>query len=104
MSRRLVIAPLADQELLAAHDWYEAQRKGLGKEFRTAVRDALRQIRAHPETRPPYFRDIRRVRLRRFTSYWVYYRVTDDHILVITVFHSSRDPEDLAQALGGTPP
>lgn len=45
--------PEADNELVAAFDWYEARRPGLGQDFVDAVDDALARlvelpVRAHP--------------------------------------------------------
>ena len=97
--RRLILTPRADREVLDAHDWYEGQRKGLGKEFRGALRGSLRLIRSRPEGRPFYTGNVRRVRLDRF-PYWVYYSVSDDLITVETVFHASRNPDELDRALG----
>jgi hypothetical protein len=35
---------IANDELTDACDWYEGQQEGLGVRFRSAVRDAARQI------------------------------------------------------------
>lgn len=102
MRRRLILTPLADGDLLKAHDWYEDQRKGLGKEFRAAVRQAIRQIRSRPEGRPFFAHTVRRVRVDRF-PYWVYYQVSPGLITVLTIFHASRNPADLEQALEDRP-
>jgi plasmid stabilization system protein ParE len=96
--RRLILTPRADREVLDAHDWYEGQRKGPGKEFRAVLRDAMRPIRARPTGRPVYADQVRRLRRDRF-PYWVYYLVSDDLITIVTVFHASRDPDDLDRAL-----
>jgi plasmid stabilization system protein ParE len=92
MSRPLALTPDARAEFDDAHAWYEAQRKGLGKRFRAAVRDCFRQIRRAPASsqivRPP---DVRRAFVRGF-PYVVTYRVAANGIRVISVFHTSRDP------------
>jgi hypothetical protein len=101
--RKLLVSPTAESEMLAAHDWYEEQRKGLGKQFRVTVREVLRLIRKSPERKPIYLAGARRMQLPTF-PYWVYWRIEADHNLVITVFHSSRDPADLHKNLGIDPP
>jgi toxin ParE1/3/4 len=100
---RLIVSPLADQEIQNAHDWYEGQRRGLGKQFRAAVRAAFKAIRSNPARKPVYKANARRMRLKTF-PYWVYWRIEADHSIVVTVFHESRDPADLLKNLGIDPP
>lgn len=47
------IDPEADDELLAAFDWYEARRRGLGQEFTDAVDEAMARPAALPEAGTP---------------------------------------------------
>jgi len=98
MSRKIVITPLAESEIRSARDWYEGQRKGLGRKFRSALKGHIQQIEAYPESFPVYFNGVRRLRMQNY-PYYIYYRLTDEYIEIITVFHPSRDPEDLANAL-----
>ncbi len=41
MSRRLIVLDEAEEELIEAEKWYERQRPGLGREFRTAIDDGM---------------------------------------------------------------
>jgi plasmid stabilization system protein ParE len=92
MTRRLILGPVAEEEFKEAIAWYNRQRKGLGKRFRVAVREAFQQIRSAPESRSVVYEpDVRRARVEVF-PYMVYYRVLSDRIRVISVFHTSRDP------------
>ena len=107
MSRRVIFTPDARSEFDDARDHYEAARKGLGKRFQTAVRDALRRIQRSPMApgivRPP---DVRRVLVSGF-PYIILYRVTANGIRIIAVFHTSRDPAIWAERAdddGRTPP
>ena len=49
MSLPIVWRPEAEADLLAARDWYEWQRSGLGEEFADAVETILARIEAMPE-------------------------------------------------------
>jgi hypothetical protein len=48
MSLIIVFRPEADDDLLAARDWYEQQQSGLGRSFSDALIAALDRIKAMP--------------------------------------------------------
>ena len=61
---RLTSAACAD--LMKAHDWYERQSIGLGKEFLRSVDAAFAFIERHPDLLAPAYRHLRRVLTKRF--------------------------------------
>jgi plasmid stabilization system protein ParE len=91
MSLPLIIRPAAEPDLAAARDWYDAQRPGLGLDFKAAVEDVFARIRAAPEIFAAEYRGVRRAGLRRF-PYVVYYRLTSAAVEVLAVLHGGRDP------------
>ena len=62
----LFLRPEAEQDLATARDWYDQQRAGLGDEFLDAMALALRVLARDPELPRLYYRNFRRVMLRRF--------------------------------------
>ena len=93
MSRPVKLRRQAKKEINEAVDWYEQRLAGLGGQFRFHVQEVLDRISASPEIHSVVYKDIRCTLLRRF-PYAVYYRVKRDRIVVIAVFHSSRDPRE----------
>ena len=91
MSLPLVLRPEAQADVIAARDWYEQQRPGLGDQFVDALDELLDRITAVPELHPVVLNGVRRVKVRRF-PYLVYYRALPDRTEVIAVLHGSRDP------------
>lgn len=91
MSVPVIWRPEAEADLLAALDWYEGQRLGLGEEFADAVETMVARIEATPELYAIALESVRRGKLRRF-PYLIYYRVLLDKIEVLAVLHSSRNP------------
>jgi toxin ParE1/3/4 len=91
MSLPLVIRSAAQAEFDAAAVWYEGQRVGLGVDFVAEVQRTLDTISNQPDQYPVVLRDVREAPVARF-PYCVYYRVKPDRIVMIAVFHSSRDP------------
>ena len=79
-------------ELLAAHQWYEEQEPGLGREFLRVFRRLIDSVAEHPAMYARHRDTIRRAFMRKF-PYSVFYSVEDDMILVIAVFATSRNPE-----------
>ena len=88
----VVLRHQATEDLLAACDYLEAQRPGLGTRLVREVRRVLERITTHPELHGRVYEDVRRAAVKRF-PYSVFYRPTPDRIEVLAVFHDSRDPD-----------
>jgi plasmid stabilization system protein ParE len=91
MTLPVVLSRAARFEFDADADWYEARRKGLGKRFTAAVRTALDLIAEQPQRYPIVLDDIREAPIHRF-PYCIYYREEPKQIVILAVFHLSRDP------------
>ncbi len=92
MTRLLLVRPEAEQDLAAARDWYERKRSGLGGIFLDEVAVAMRELEHDPERAHLYFRNFRRVLLRRF-PYKVFYQVFAERIVVFRVLHAKQEHE-----------
>lgn len=86
----VTLRPEAADDLLAARDWYDRRRAGLGDRFSAAVSVVLDRVAAMPEAFRVRWRDVRACRLHRY-PYIVYYRILEDRIEVLAVLHGSRD-------------
>jgi plasmid stabilization system protein ParE len=87
------LLPEARAEFDDGADWYEARRAGLGTEFVAEVRAAIKRTSANPLMHATVYKDIRKAVVRRF-PYVILYRADPTEILVVAVFHTSRDPHD----------
>jgi plasmid stabilization system protein ParE len=81
----------ARAEVIEAHNWYEAQARGLGGRFSSAIEDAAERILAGPLRFPIVLKTVRRARVKLF-PYALFYVVDGDELLIIACFHSRRDP------------
>ncbi|HJT78116.1 MAG TPA: type II toxin-antitoxin system RelE/ParE family toxin [Gemmataceae bacterium] len=91
MSRPIRFLPEARAEFDAATDWYERQRAGLGADFVARVRQVLQRISANPQTHAAVYQDVRKAVVQQF-PYVVLYREDAGEVVVISVFHTARDP------------
>ena len=89
--RELIVRPEAEEELAESFDWYEQRVSGLGLDLVAKVEAGLQTIREHPLRYPEIYRDIRRHLIKRF-PFGIYYLVEEGRIVVIAIFHASRDP------------
>lgn len=100
MSLQLIFRPPANEEFFEAIAWYEGECPGLGKEFAEEVFQALALALIQPDIFRKFRGRARKIRLRRFKSYSIYFAVKDDFFSVIAVFHGARDPAELRRRLG----
>jgi toxin ParE1/3/4 len=90
MSLPIRLLPAARQEYDEAIDWYE-QQAGLGTMFIARVREVFQRIAANPRLHPKVYQDIRKAVVRKF-PYTVLYQEEPNEVIVVSVFHTSRDP------------
>ncbi|MDY6990629.1 MAG: type II toxin-antitoxin system RelE/ParE family toxin [Thermodesulfobacteriota bacterium] len=87
----VIFDPDARAEFLAAIQYYEDCRQGLGRRFRLVVESATRSIAEAPfryrVVQPPF----RRLLLTKF-PYALIYTIEPDHIRVVAVAHTKRTP------------
>ncbi|QDU23322.1 type II toxin-antitoxin system RelE/ParE family toxin [Urbifossiella limnaea] len=95
MSLQLVIRPDAEDELTAAHDWYESQQAGVGDDFLRAADAVFVRITAQPELYAAGYRGARQAPIHRF-PYVVVYRIVGTTIDVFAVVHTKPAPTVVA--------
>ena len=86
----LLVRPEAERDLAAARDWYEQKSAGLGDEFLDSVAGALRELERNAERSRLYYRNFRRVLLRRF-PYKIFYHVIAQRVVIFRVLHAKQD-------------
>jgi len=93
VTRVLRVRPEAEEELLAAAEWYEARKPGLGAELVAAVDEALERIVDAPLASPTWRPGIphRSHPVRRF-PYVVFFVVDDTAVEVVAIAHGKRWP------------
>lgn len=91
MSFTIVFRRAAQCEFMEAAEWYEKRRLGRGAKFTAAVKEVLTRIAEEPDFYAIVFEDVHEALVSKY-PYCVYYRVDGERILVLSIFHTSRDP------------
>jgi plasmid stabilization system protein ParE len=91
MSLSVTFHRAASAEFIEASVWYEAKRMGLALEFMTEIERCVSLASKQPLQFAIVREDIRRIVANRF-PYNVYFRAEKHRIVVLAVFHGSRDP------------
>ncbi|OGW13567.1 MAG: hypothetical protein A3G93_10400 [Nitrospinae bacterium RIFCSPLOWO2_12_FULL_45_22] len=86
-----VLLPEAEQEMLEAARYYEAQATGLGVDYLSEVEHAVRTIEEVPATWPIIEGELRRRLIRRF-PFGILYRIEPEEIVIVAVAHLRRKP------------
>jgi toxin ParE1/3/4 len=95
MKRGFVLRRVAEKEFDDSITWYENEREGLGQEFRATIEQYFQRIADNPEWFPKIRGEVRRaVVLRRF-PFVIHFLIEAERIVILSVFHTSREPEQL---------
>jgi plasmid stabilization system protein ParE len=92
VTRRLVLRPQAETELLEARDWYDQQQAGLGEQFALEVDLTVSAVLERPLSFPVVQGATRRAIVQRF-PYGVFFRILSDEIVILGIVHGHRDPK-----------
>ncbi|MDL1975564.1 MAG: type II toxin-antitoxin system RelE/ParE family toxin [Deltaproteobacteria bacterium] len=92
MIDNITTRPIALKEIEEAWQWYESRREGLGNDFVLCVEESLEKISRNPKLYPTVHKEIRRALIRRF-PYGIFYFIEKNKIVVVGVFHGSRNPK-----------
>ena len=84
--------PIASEELLEALDWYLQINNKTGVWFQDEINGQLNRILETPKQFPIVFSKIRRANIHSF-PYSILFEVYNDSILILSIFHQSRDPQ-----------
>jgi plasmid stabilization system protein ParE len=93
MSLQVRFLPEAREEFDRAIDWYSHRGKSLAQDFVARIRDIVKRVASNPRIHQLAYSDVRKAVVTRF-PYVVLYRESGGELIVIGVFHSSRDPEE----------
>jgi len=89
---KIKFTPEAQFEFHEAVIFYETKQKGLGKRFSDAIKKSLYFIAVNPLGSEVKYLEIRVTTVKKF-PFTIHYSIENDVVLIIAVFHSSRNPK-----------
>jgi toxin ParE1/3/4 len=95
MKRAFALRRVAEQEFDDSIAYYESEREGLGQEFRAAIEQLFQNIADNPERFRKLTGDVRRAVVTRRFPFVIHFLIEPERIMILSVFHASRDPEQL---------
>ena len=93
MTRELIIRPEAEVDITEAFGWYEARVPGLGSEFLLVLDAIFHSILRNHLLYPVVYKAVRRALTRRF-PFAVFFIVEESRIVILSVFHVKRNPQE----------
>ena len=93
MTYSVEIAAAAEDDIRNAFLWYEDQKVNLGNAFELEINKAIKSIQRNPFKTKVRYSDIRVFFLDKF-PYGIHFKLDDEFILIIAVFHTSQNPEN----------
>lgn len=92
MTRRVDFGEHVERETAEAAEWYDEHESGLGGAILDTIEAVIDRIAETPLAFPLVHGQTRRALVRRF-PYAVYFRLHGEHVVILAVMHSSRDPD-----------
>lgn len=87
----LILRKEAEEDIRTAYEWYEQQRKQLGRAFVVEIDRIFEVIEEQPDAYTQCFKSIRRALCKKF-PYAVYFTRKNSDIIVLAVLHQRRQP------------
>ncbi|MBC7945808.1 MAG: type II toxin-antitoxin system RelE/ParE family toxin [Burkholderiales bacterium] len=91
MTLPVVFRRRVGSDLVAAFDWYEAQKAELGQAFLSATVSAFKCIELYPDMFAFVHGNVRRAHVPRY-PFSIFYLVEPKRIVILRVLHSARNP------------
>jgi len=91
MGYRLVLKSRAENDLSEGIEWYESRRKGLGLIFLNTIQKYLVNVQKSPLHYPLKRNPYREAFIKKF-PYIIIYEVTEEEIVVYSIFNTYRNP------------
>ena len=82
----------AEEDAWKAAEWYEEQEPGLGDRFLLALEETVVRLANEAGLYARRRADLRRLAIRRFAAYGIFYRISRDKVRIVAIFHGARHP------------
>ncbi len=91
MDYRLIIKPLAEEDIIGLCNWYDRKQNGLGGDLLNELERSVVLIQANPLQYQVRYKEVRMAKVRRFPI-CLHYTVAGETIFVHAVLSTYRNP------------
>ncbi|MCB9361635.1 MAG: type II toxin-antitoxin system RelE/ParE family toxin [Flavobacteriales bacterium] len=81
----------AKKDFIAAYNWYESIRKGLGAEFELSIDASVLYIARNPSIFQKRYKTIRICFIDRF-PYGIHFLIDKKIVRILAIFHTNKNP------------
>lgn len=96
--KKIIIRQQAENDLEDSCDWYEIRMEGLGQKFMKSFERQLLSIQSNPLRYPKQYKNIRIALMKGF-PFAIYFMNEEDRVIVLSVYHTSRNPKKFIKRL-----
>lgn len=98
MGSKVKLLPVAHKDLQKARNWYNNQKEHLGDDLKFEIAEQINYISKFPRHFQKVHKDLRQANVKRF-PYSIFYLFQEkaNLIIIVGIFHNSRDPEIIQQ-------
>jgi len=93
MKYEVLVTRRAYFEINQSVEWYNEQKKGLGKQFYIELKSCIKHIKKNPLASEKRYKDFHVTPLEIFPFIVIYFIDNPNKIVITAVFHTSRNPE-----------
>lgn len=92
MSYKIIVKPLAEQDITEAVEWFYSNATHLTERFLEEINKAIEILKDNPAHYQKRYNDIRVYFIENF-SFGVYYTIESNIVFVHAILHTRRDPK-----------
>ncbi|HEY3787885.1 MAG TPA: type II toxin-antitoxin system RelE/ParE family toxin [Urbifossiella sp.] len=92
MSLPIILQPALVRKYDEAFDWFESHWPGSGPAFANAIENVFSRLAANPKMYGKFHGEVCKAVVKGYRYYCVFYRERENHVEVLSIFHTNRDP------------
>ena len=91
---KVILLPLAKEDIKSSANWYDEQQKGLGKKFTAQIRKEIQFVLQNPIAIETRYDEVKTCVVKNFPFMIHYYvDVENKEIIISAIFHTSLNPK-----------
>lgn len=94
MPYKIIVKPIAEQEIRAALEWYREQNQSLPSKLYKELQERIKELQHFPRHYQKRYKEIRVLFIHKF-PYGIYYTVEGKTIYIHAFLHTKQNPDQI---------